>query len=366
MENALETPVAFPSLAEWCAGGGPVAIAVDDAARPTQAAPWLELLLDRLAAQGISPSQVSIVIGGGTHSPPDAVRLEAKLGARVRRDCRIEIHDPHGDLADTGLPYGDRTLRLNRTFFEAPLKICLGSVLPHPFAGYGGGAKLLVPGLSDVPTTDRTHKFVLLGLRGGTDPNHNRFRTEIEQLVQPLGPILAIQCVPNLRRETCAVFVGDLVAAHRAACGIAAQAYATPLAGEYDGLILNAYPKDLDLLQSQGALVALKTLPRSPLREGGVAVLTTAASTGVGVHELFGPGGLSQRPPRPLREFTGRELWVFAPGLQPDDLRWYFHESVRFFDDPETLTATLLDRLGPRARVGVALGAPLQQFVEAD
>lgn len=366
MENALETPVAFPSLAEWCAGGGPVAIAVDDAARPTQAAPWLELLLDRLAAQGISPSQVSIVIGGGTHSPPDAVRLEAKLGARVRRDCRVEIHDPHGDLADTGLPYGDRTLRLNRTFFEAPLKICLGSVLPHPFASYGGGAKLLVPGLSDVPTTDRTHKFVLLGLRGGTDPNHNQFRTEIEQLVQPLGPILAIQCVPNLRRETCAVFVGDLVAAHRAACGIAAQAYATPLAGEYDGLILNAYPKDLDLLQSQGALVALKTLPRSPLREGGVAVLTTAASTGVGVHELFGPGGLSQRPPRPLREFTGRELWVFAPGLQPDDLRWYFHESVRFFDDPETLTATLHNRLGPRARVGVALGAPLQQFVEAD
>jgi nickel-dependent lactate racemase len=366
LEDALANPLAFPALPQWCAGGGRVAIAVDDVARPTQAAPLLDLLLDHLAAHGIGPAQVSIVIGGGTHSPPDAVRIEAKLGPRVCRECRVEVHDPHGELAETGLPYGDRTLRLNRTFLESPLKICLGSVLPHPFAGYGGGAKMLVPGLSDVPTTDRTHKFVLLGLRGGTNPNLNRFRTEIEQLVQPLGPILAVQSVPNVRRETCAVFAGDLVAAHRTACEFAAQAYATPIFGQYDGLILNAYPKDVDLLQSQGALVALKTLPRSPLREGGVAVLTTAASTGVGVHELFGPGGRSQSPPRPPREFAGRELWVFAPGLQSGDLRWYFHESVRFFDDPRQLVAALHDRLGPRARLGIALSAPLQQFVEAD
>jgi nickel-dependent lactate racemase len=366
LQEALAAPLEFSSLSEWCAGKNRVAIAVDDVARPTQAAPLLDLLLDLLAEQGIGPSQVAIVIGGGTHSPPDGLRIEAKLGVRASRQLRVEVHDPHGDLADTGLPYGDRTLRINRTFFESPLKICLGSVLPHPFAGYGGGAKMLVPGLSDVPTTDRTHKFVLMGLRGGTNPNQNRFRTEIEQLVQPLGPILAVQCVPNVRRETCAVFAGDLVAAHRAACEFAAKAYATPIAGQYDGLILNAYPKDVDLLQSQGALVALKTLPRSPLREGGVAVLTTAASTGVGVHELFGPGGLSQRPPRPLREFQGRELWVFAPGLQSNDLRWYFPDEVRFFGDSSQLIGALSDRLGPQARVGVALSAPLQQFVEAD
>jgi nickel-dependent lactate racemase len=365
IEDVLDAPLAFPALDQWCSGGDRVVIAVDDIARPTRAAPLLDVLLKRLAAHGLASSQVSIVIGGGTHSPPDAVRIEAKLGTRVCRECRVEVHDPHGNLADTGLPYGDRTLWLNRTFLEAPLKICLGSVLPHPFAGYGGGAKMLVPGLSDVPTTDRTHKFVLLGLRGGTNPHHNRFRTEIEQLVQPLGPILAVQCVPNIRRETCAVFAGDLVAAHRAACEFAAQTYATPIAAEYDGLILNAYPKDVDLLQSQGALVALKTLPRSPLREGGVAVLTTAASTGVGAHELFGPGGLSQSPPRPLREFRGRELWVFAPGLRPADLRWYFHESVRFFEDPGRLVTELQDRLGAQARLGIALSAPLQQFVEA-
>ena len=76
--------------------------------------------------------------------------------------------------------------------------------------------------------------------------------------------------------------------------------------------------------------------------------------------------GLSQRLPRPLREFQGRELWVFAPGLQSDNLRWYFPEEVRFFGDSSQLVGALSDRLGPQARVGVALSAPLQQFVEAD
>jgi nickel-dependent lactate racemase len=360
----LESPLSFPDLADWSAGKSHVAIAVDDSARPTMAGPILDELLTRFATAGIPESKVTVVVGVGTHSPPDAPRIASKVGDRASRACPIEVHDPHGDLADTGLPYGDRTLRLNRTFYEAPLKVCIGSVLPHPFAGYGGGAKMLVPGLSDVATTDRSHKFVLMGLRGGTNPNSNKFRTEIEQLVQPLGPILAVQCVPNRDRQTCGLFAGDLVAAHRAACDFAASALATPIVGEYDCLILNAYPKDLDLLQSQGALVSLKTLSRSPLRDGGIAVLTTAASTGVGVHELFGPGGLSQRPPRPLREFTGRELWVYSPGLQADDLRWYFHESVRCFAAMPELMAALVDRLGPQARCGIAPIAPLQQFVE--
>lgn len=350
---------------DWLSGAERVVIAVDDCARPTPAAAILEPLLDAWQAIGWSGDRVRIVVATGAHAPPDPTRLRAKLGSRVLAECPVEIHDPRGDLADTGIPYGDRTLRLNRTFASSPRKLCLGSVLPHPFAGWGGGAKLILPGLTDLDTTERSHKFVLLGLRGGGDPNQNQFRVEAEAIAARLGPLLGIACVSGARREILDLFAGDLVASHRAASARATAVYATPVRGEYDCLVLNAFPKDVDLLQSQGALQALKSLRRSPLRPGGVALLVTAASTGVGEHELFGPGGRCLRPPRHPPALAGRALWVYAPTLTEADLAWYFPPETRLFTRGPALEAALRDHLGDVARCGVATTAPLQQLVEA-
>jgi len=353
---------AQPGWHDWLRDADHVAIAVDDCARPTPVDRVLESLLDQWQEFGWSPDRVRVVVASGAHAPPDPERLQAKLGPRVLERCRVEIHNPHGDLVETGIPYGDRQLRLNRTFFTSPRKVCLGSVLPHPFAGFGGGAKLILPGLTDLETTERSHKFVLLGLRGGGDPNSNQFRGEAEAIARQLGPIVGIACVTGGRRELLATFSGDLVASHRAASARAAALYATPLGGECDCLVLNAYPKDVDLLQSQGALLALRSLPRNPLRPGGVALLTTAASTGVGQHELFGPGGRCLRPPRHPPALAGRSLWVYAPILHPADLAWYFPPETRLFTSPADLRAALLSELGPAARCVIVPTAPLQQL----
>ena len=109
-------------------------------------------------------------------------------------------------------------LKINRTFLQSDIKVGVGSVLPHSFAGYSGGAKLMLPGLADLQATARSHKFVQMGLRGGRDPNQNRFRLEIEQLARQLGFQYAVCIVPNSRRETAGVVCGDVVAAHRRAC----------------------------------------------------------------------------------------------------------------------------------------------------
>ena len=102
-------------------------------------------------------------------------------------------------------------------------------------------------------------------------------------------------------RETVGLYAGDVTLAHRHACRHAGEAFATDLHDTYDAAFVNAFPKDIDLIQAESAFVAWKTASVPVVREGGVVVLSSAASTGLGQHGLFEPGGVSYRPPRPKR-----------------------------------------------------------------
>ena len=160
---------------------------VDDLARPTRASDILPPLLNRLHEAGLPQDEVRIVVATGSHGTLDRQQLAWKVGEEIVSCYRVECHDCRTSLAATNINYGHRRLAINRTFLESDLKIAVGSVLPHAFAGYSGGAKLVLPGLSDLSATARSHKFVQLGLRGGAAPNENRFRLEAEQLARQAG-----------------------------------------------------------------------------------------------------------------------------------------------------------------------------------
>jgi len=362
IEAALASPIASPPLAELARGRRTASIVVDDLARPTRSADVLPTLIEQLEGAGLDRSGITVLVATGTHGPLAPEQIERKLGPDVVNTVRVEVHDARTSTVPTEIRYGKEPLKINRTFLESELKLSVGSVLPHSFAGYSGGAKLLLPGLADVAATARSHKFVEMGLRGGADPNENRFRREIEQLARELGLGYTVCVVPNSRRETAGVFAGDLVAAHREACRTAARVYATPLRETYDCVVLNAYPKDIDLVQAENALVALKTARAPVVHEQGVLVIATAASEGLGRHGLFAPDGASYRAPRPKRALGRRELWLYAPGVTEAEARQLHWEGYPFFHDPAALCEALAGRFPGAARAAVLPCAPVQQI----
>jgi len=362
IERALAEPVESRPLAKLAAGSRTACIVVDDLARPTRAGDVLPTIVRQLGEGGIEPDNITVLVATGTHGPVPDEQLRRKLTADVVETLRLEVHDARSSTVETRLPYGKQPLRISRTFLEADVKLTVGCVLPHSFAGYSGGAKLLLPGLADVTATARSHKFVQMGLRGGADPNENRFRREIEQLARQLGLNYTVCIVTNSRRETAGVFAGDLVAAHRQACRMAAGVYATPVRDTYDCLVLGAYPKDVDLVQAENALVALKTAGSPLVHERGVLLIATAASEGLGRHGLFAPGGASYQPPRKKRALGGRELWVYAPGATEADARQLFWEGYPFFRDAASLCEAFRQRFLGSVRAGVLPCAPSQQI----
>jgi hypothetical protein len=251
---------------------------------------------------------------------------------------------------------------VNRTFAEADLKILLGSVVPHAFAGYSGGAKMVLPGLSDLDSIEWTHKAVLMGFRGKAGTlEGNRFRAEFERIARHLGVQWSINVVVNQCREVCAVFVGDIGAAHRQAATFARQVYATRTPDEpLDIAVLNAYPKDDELLQAENALMFHHTAPDGYLSETGVLLLASACSSGMGHHGLFGPDQRLYRMPVRKSFLKNRILGGLMPGITREEFHQIYWKEYPYFGEWSSASHYLRGQFQQGARVGIVPCSAIQ------
>ncbi len=359
IERALAEPVGSPPLRELARGAERVCVVVEDPARPTRLGPILTAVMHELSRAGVPTGSVTVLVATGAHRwETDRIIFE-KLGLPANRtnSPAVVIHSPQ-DCENTDIVLDKTAVRLNGHFLHADLRILIGSVIPHPFAAYSGGAKIVLPGIADLDSTTHIHKMAQLGVGITSDPDTNRFRGKIEAAVLRLGGLFCICCVPTMSGEVVGCWAGDLVAAHRAAVAVAARRSMRPLAEPADVLILNAYPKDVDLVQSRAALACLPRAVHSVIRPDGIVVLVTAAPFQARGHELFSPGGRLHGEPRLEQRLAGHELWLLTPAAE-EEVRAVFGPGCRVFKTPGSLIEGLAGRLRNRARVAVLRSAPL-------
>jgi len=351
----LMRSIAAPPIYQLAENKRRVAIAVDDLSRPTPAAMILPILLKMLNLSGVSDEQIDIVISLGSHSALKRDEIIRKIGAETAERVRVENHDCQHHLVDAGIKVGQTAVLINRTFAEADLKILLGSVAPHALAGFSGGAKMLLPGLSNIESIEWTHKAVLMGLRGKAGTlEGNRFRAEFERVARHVGVQLSLNVVVNSRREIAGLFAGDVEAAHRQAAVLARQIYATPLPAEPpDIAILNAYPKDDELLQAENAFMFHHTAPANYLKADGLIVLASACTLGIGHHGLFGPGQRLYRTPMRKGFLGNRHLAAFMPGVTAEEFYRVYWDGYPHFRTWEATLEFLQQRYPNGARVGI-------------
>jgi nickel-dependent lactate racemase len=361
LEEALAEPVEAPSVEELARSGKTAAIAVEDLTRPAPAAPALEALLDRLEAGGIPPERVRVIIALGGHRPLRRDELLAKLGWRVLERCDVWNHHPYEDLVDLGTSRGGIPVRINRRFAEVDVKLAVGSVVPHPYAGFGGGGKIVLPGVAGIETLEMNHRPAVTGLSGAGlgVVDGNRARHEMEEIALEAGLQAVVNVVPGADRQPRAHVYGHPVTAHRRAVAIAREAFDTPLVPGADAAVLNAYPKDGELLQVGNAFNAYRACDPPLVREGGTVVVTAACPHGRGHHSLHGPGMRLYRDPIERPYLEGRELIVFAPELSEHDVRKSFWEGYAHARGWEEVLARLAERHPQGGRLVALPTAPL-------
>jgi len=328
IRHAFDNPIGSPPIEEIARGAGSVALAVEDISRPAQLDRVMPVLMQRLERAGVDLDCVVAVMANGSHRAMLKEGMVKKLGPDAAGTFDVYNHFPYGNCTDLGMTPRGTPVRICSYIAEAEVKLGLGGITPHGSPGFGGGAKVITPGVAHIDTIASMHEPGRLGT--GLGNPEVELRQEIEWIAREhVGLNAIINVVPNARRGVAGLFVGDLVKAHRAGVARARQVFATPMPPEpVDVAIINAYPKDTDFMQKGLAMNVLNSAQRPAVRDGGLIITISASPEGRGFHGLYSPGMRYDRrtarrgEPTYTKLVNGRaESWLFSPNVSKNDAR---------------------------------------------
>ncbi len=366
-DRIAQAPVRSGRLRDLARGKRRVVIAVDDLTRPTEAHRLAPPVLSELAAAGVEARHIVFLVAMGTHRPYTLPDLRKKLGEEIVQTYAVSNHSCYQHHRLIGRTCRGTPVQINQTYLDADLKIGIGTVMPHPIAGFSGGGKLVTIGLGGIDTVEGLHRPALTSLQGTIGRvEGNPVREEIEEGLRLAGLDFLVNTVQTSTGATAEVFAGEPAAAYADAVRAAQQAYACDVRYQNDVGIFNTFPRDTWMLMSFTSLNVWST--RSPekavVRPGGSIVIVNAASEGVGEHGLMTKGMRQYR----LRDQHGtfkdmlrdRELVFLSPNITRAMIRDYYQCEVQLVRDGDALVRSLRRRHPGRARVSVFPHGPLQ------
>lgn len=285
VERALRKPIGAPTLTEIVRPSDKVALICEDITRPTPLATILPPVLEQLHRIGVPKRNIRIIMALGSHRPMTSEEIRSKVGEFIYEQYEIknsEFRDPRR-LRDLGFaPQGVRVW-IDREALETDIRVGVGSIAPHPVAGYTGGAKIIYPGVAGEETVAHFHlRAALLGrnVYGEVD---NPVRQEMETWVDTVGLHFIINSILTVDGKVYRVVAGHYVHAHREGAKLSQRVYCVKSTREADAVIVSSAPLDLDLWQASKALIAADRI----VKKEGTIVLVTPCYEGQGPHPTF-------------------------------------------------------------------------------
>ncbi|MHA1467515.1 MAG: lactate racemase domain-containing protein [Promethearchaeota archaeon] len=326
-------PIGTPNLSELAKGKEKIVIVVDDMTRLTPVSKILPFVFEELEKAKITKDQITILLAIGAHRPMNRTDCILKLGRDVVDTVNIENHHPYENLTYFGESKMGTPIYVNTTYCNSDLKIAIGGVIPHPLAGFGGGAKIVLPGVSGIKTLEFNHSSG----RGGFG-RVTRIRKDIEEIAEKVGLDFSINVILSGSGKILGVSSGHFKDAHRKAMELGKEAYATEITLSNDVCFLNTFPEDSELSQAGKGFNIFFTASDKMLDEKGCMVLMSSSYEGRGYHSLIAETGAK------LYEnfgdtagwkffMKGRQLYFFSPNISKQDLNHFYPKSVKLFDD---------------------------------
>ncbi len=279
--RALDNPLGGTRLEDF-RGVRHAAIAVNDKTRPVPHHLLLPPLLERLAALGLPPQAITLIIATGTHVPMPPQDFGLTLPQEIIARYPVLCHDARdaSQLAARGQTRRGVPVQVNRTYAEADLRIVVGNIEPHQFEGFSGGYKSAAIGLGGVEMINANHALMMNPASRLGEYETNPARQEVEEIGDCIGVHFALNTVLNHQKQIVHALAGAPRAVMQAGIPLCRQVCQVSAARRY-GLVIaspGGHPKDINVYQAQKGLYHASLVARP----GARLLLAAACPEGTG------------------------------------------------------------------------------------
>lgn len=279
VEHALMNPIGSPRLKDIVKPRQSIVIITSDITRPMPTAKVMPLLLDELYESGASADDIKLVFALGSHRHHTEEEMRKLAGERAWSEITCVDSDPD-DCVNLGMTSRGTPIEITREVACADVRICLGNVEYHYFAGYSGGAKALMPGCSTPAAISVNHSMMIDPRCRTGNALDNPLREDLEEAASIVGIDFILNVVLDEDKDIVYACAGDYVKAHRDGCRFLDSMYSVRIPMKADIVIAanSGAPKDASLYQNQKAL---DNASRA-VRAGGTVILVGECSEGLG------------------------------------------------------------------------------------
>ncbi|MEG2651557.1 MAG: nickel-dependent lactate racemase [Eubacterium sp.] len=279
---AMTTPFGGKTLKEMAQGKKDATIIISDHTRPVPSKHIIPFMLKELR-EGNPDIDITLLVATGFHRLTVKEELVDKLGEKIVAEEKIIVHDSANADANVKigvLPSG-ADLIINKVAAEADLLVSEGFIEPHFFAGFSGGRKSVLPGVSDRVTVLGNHCGAFIasdhartGILEG-NPIHKDMKSAAEQA----NLAYIVNTVIDEDKKVVAAFAGDPFTAHEAGCEFL-RGYCKVDAIPADIVITSNGGAPLD--QNMYQCVKSMTAAEASAGEDGVIILCAECADGTG------------------------------------------------------------------------------------
>lgn len=279
VRHALANPIGAVRLRMVAKPGQRIAIVASDISRPVPSWELLPAVLDELSEAGCRDEDITVVFALGSHRCHTEEERRRLVGERVYRRVQCVDSNPD-DCVHMGVTKNGTPVDITRAVADADIRICTGNIEFHYFAGYSGGVKAIMPGVSTPAAIQANHRLMVREESCAGELDTNPLRQDIEEAGRICGVDYIVNVVLDEHKQIVHAVAGDPIMAHRAGCAYLDRMYRRPIPARADIVLVSqgGAPKDANLYQTQKALDNAK----HAVKKGGTIILIGACPEGLG------------------------------------------------------------------------------------